>query len=186
MRRGVRSADYDERLKRLFEARSQGDTAFLIESLRRDPETAPLAASWLANQGVAEAIPALVRMLDVSDSFARSAAVRALDALGPPELAKARLIEIAKHDDDRFVRSSASTALGGFRDHALTPLLISLLRDPDWPVRSGAAIGLGRLGDKTALGPLRAGLRGLWRSPFRWYVQRLAYKRAIQALEQSS
>jgi hypothetical protein len=128
-----RSSDYDERLRRLFLAKSEGDMAFLIESLRLDPELASLSASWLADAGVDESLPALIRTLDAANSFARSAALRALEKLGPPANAKDKVIELAKDDDDRFVRAHASTVLGSYKDHSLTPLLISLLHDPEWP-----------------------------------------------------
>jgi HEAT repeat protein len=75
----------DTALSRLFEARARGDTAYLIESLRLEPEHAGLAAEWLADEGVGEAAPALTRLLDVADPNARVAAIKALERLGPPD-----------------------------------------------------------------------------------------------------
>ena len=47
----------DAALSRLFDARARGDISYLIESLRLEPEYAGLAATWLADEGVTEAIP---------------------------------------------------------------------------------------------------------------------------------
>jgi HEAT repeat protein len=178
-----RSADYDERLRRLFEARRKGETAYLIDSLRTDPELAPSAAAWLADAGSVEAIPNLIHALEVANPFARSAGLRALQKLGPPASAKAKIVDLAQHDPDRFVRSRASTVLGYYGDRSLTPLLLALLRDPDWQVRTGAAVGLGKHGDLQALEPLRAELKKLRRTPWIWYLSRLGYKQSIQELE---
>lgn len=180
-----RPADYDERLRLLFEAKNRGDTAYLIDALRREHDVSGLPARWLADDAVTEAIPALVEMLDVSGPRARCAAIRALDRLGPPEDAKSRLIEMALSDDDNLVREWAAATLGHFsNDVQLTPLLISLLADSDWHVSSGAATGLQGMGDVRALEPLQATLRRLRKSPLQWYLHRLPFKEAIAALKE--
>jgi hypothetical protein len=177
-----RPADFDERLRQLFEARRRGDTQYLIEALRRDRDVSTLPAKWLAEDGITDAIPALVEMLDAADPHARWAAVAALDKLGPPEEARARLVEMARRDDDRYVRGRASAALGRYGGDDLTPLLLSVLADPDWHVSQGAALGLGRRGDLVALGAIRTRLRELRRSPLQWYLHRPAYREAIRDL----
>jgi HEAT repeat protein len=102
---------------------------------------------------VTEAILALVELLDVANPLARWAAIAGRDKLGPPEKVKPRLIEMALTDEDRFVREWAAATLGHYpEDRELTPLLLSLLADPDWHVNSGAT-GLRGMGDIAALGP---------------------------------
>lgn len=143
MKTSRKTADFDERLGLLFAARKRGDTAYLIEALRREHDVSTLPAKWLAEDGVTEAIPALLDLLDVGNPRARCQAIRALDKLGPPPEAKPRLIEMALKDEDNLVREWASATLGHYpEDRELTPLPISLLADPDWHVSSGAATGL--------------------------------------------
>jgi HEAT repeat protein len=179
-----RPADYDERLALLFEAKRRHDYAYLIEALRREHDVSLLPARWLADAGVVEAVPTLVELLDASDPVARSHAIMALQKLGFPEEARPRLVEMARADEDRYVRGWAASVLGEFNGgREITRLLVSLLADPDWFVSSGAAAGLGRHGDVLALPPLRARLRQLRRSPLRWYRYRLRYRHAIAALE---
>jgi HEAT repeat protein len=172
----------DAWLARLFRAHREGDLVYIIESLRFAPEDASVAAHWLADAGATEAIPELVRLLDVAHGPARGAAARALQRLGPPEEAKRRLVEMARTDDRVGTRVVAAIALGEYRDPALTNVLVELLDDPNWNVRRGAAAGLEKLGDPTALEPLRRGLRSLRWRPFWWYLNRVAYKKAIKAL----
>ena len=93
MKTSRKTADFDERLGLLFAARKRGDTAYLIEALRREHDVSTLPAKWLAEDGVTEAIPALLDLLDVGNPRARCQAIRALDKLGPPPEAKPRLIE---------------------------------------------------------------------------------------------
>jgi hypothetical protein len=159
-------ADYEERLSLLFEAQRRGDTEYLIEALRREHDVSTLPAKWLAERGVTEAIPALVELLDVANPRARCSAISALEKLGPPLEAKPRLVEMARTDDDRYVRGWAAPILGDYDGgEEITGLLLSLLDDSDWFVSSGAATGLGRHGDVVALGPLKTRLRQLRRSP---------------------
>jgi HEAT repeat protein len=169
-------------LARLFDARARGDTAYLVESLRLEPENASLAAKWLADEGVADAIPALIRLFDAADPSARIAAIKALDELGLPDSVRTRLVEIVKTDENDGVRMWAASALGSYGDPELTPLLVSLLADPSWQVSVEAAGALGRQGDPSALVPLRLARRSLRRSPVRFYLHRRVYSAAIKAL----
>jgi HEAT repeat protein len=176
-------ADHDERLRLAFEAKRRKDYGYLIEALRWEHDVSMLPAKWLADAGVTEAIPALIPLLDVSEPVVRCQAIQALETLGPPEEAKPRLIEMARADQDRYVRGWAASTLGHYKTgHEITDLLLSLLDDPDWFVSSGAASGLGRHDDVVALPPLKTRLRQLRRSPLRWYRYRLPYKEAIAAL----
>jgi len=174
--------DADARVARLFDAHARGDTDYLIESLTSDPENATLPASWLSEAGEMRAVPALVRLLESSNPATRTSATQALAQLGPPIEAKSRLIELME-DESGSVRSWACSAVGHYKDPELLPILVSLLDDDDWRVRNGAAIGLGKLGDSRALLALRGALRRSRRSPLRWYLNRIALKRAIQMLK---
>jgi HEAT repeat protein len=172
----------DAPLSRLFEARARGDTAYLIESLRLEPEHAGLAASWLADDEVGEAIPALTWLLNASDPHARVAAIKALERLRLPPDVKPQLVEMAETDSDHGVRSWATSAIGSYGDRQLTPLLISLLADPSSRVSSAAVLALRKQGDPSALPRLRLARRSLRRSPLRLYVYRRLYRDAIKTL----
>ena len=141
-----------------------------------------MPARWLSESGEMRAVPALVRLLGSSNPEVRISATRALEQLGPPIEAKSRLIELMEDESDA-VRSWACSAVGHYKDPELLPVLLSLLDDDDWRVRNGAAMGLGKLGDSRALLALRGALRRSRRSPLRWYLNRIALKRAIQMLK---
>src|SRR5439155_7275073 len=104
----------------------EGDTAFLIESLRLDPENASLSAKWLADLGETGAIPILVRMLDSPIAGVRTSAMSAFYDLGPPAETKPRLTEIARADPDPVAQMWGAIALGRFGDAGLVPLLLEL------------------------------------------------------------
>jgi HEAT repeat protein len=178
----ARRDDHDERTARLFRARGEGDTSYLIESLLREPEFAPLPAQWLADMECAEAVPALVRVLDAANPEARAHAARALYRLGPPPETKARLIEMANSDPETAASMWATTALGRFRDSSLVPLLLSQLGSPNWRIRSAAATALGETGDPGALEALRRARRRELLSPASWVMNRSAYNKAIASL----
>jgi HEAT repeat protein len=174
--------DADDRLALLFDAHARGDTDYLIESLTRDPENATMPARWLSEAGEMQAVPALVCLLGSSNPEVRTSATRALGQLGPPIEAKDRLIELME-DESGAVRSWACSAVGHYKDPELRRIMLPLLNDDDWRVRNGAAMGLGELGDRRALLALRSALRRSRRSPLRWYLNRIALKRAIQMLK---
>jgi HEAT repeat protein len=175
-------SDRDEQVRRLFEAKAEGDTSYLIESLLREPELAFAPAKWLADMQEAEAIPALTRVLDAANSEARAGAAHALYRLGPPPEAKARLVEMADTDPALVSRMWATTALGKFRDSHLVPLLVELLDSSSWRLRSAAVTALGETGDQTALEPLRRARRRELRSPLCYFLNRAAYRNAIASL----
>lgn len=172
----------DPALSRLFQARARGDTQYLIESLRLEPEHAGLTAKWLADKDVSDAIPALTWLLDVADPNARVASIKALERLGLPDDVKPRLVEIARTDSDDGVRSWATSAIGSYGDRELTPLLTSLLADPSWRVSSAAVLALRKQGDPSALQALRLARRSLRRNPVRFYIYRRLYRDAIKTL----
>lgn len=178
----------DERFRRLMLAKEQRDVGYLVESLTYDPHRAELPAKWLGDWGATEATPSLIRLLSSPHADTRRAVVHALGRLGPPPEVRDALIELARSDPDPPVRWDppvrcwACSALGGYEDAALVPILVAALDDADWRVRVGAAAALGQTGDAQAVAPLRRGLRRLRRNPFLWYLSRLAYKHSLTAL----
>jgi HEAT repeat protein len=171
----------DTSLSRLFDAKARGDRAYLIESLRLEPEHAGLAADSLANEGATEAIPNLTRLLGAADPNARIAAIKALERLGLPDQLKPRLLEIAR-TDEAGVRAWATSALGSYGDRDLTPFLVSLIDDPSWRVSSAAVLALRKQGDPLALERVREARRSLWRSPARFWLYRRLYTDVIREL----
>jgi HEAT repeat protein len=176
--RDASDKDIGERFLRVREAKAQADTKYLVEALR-DPDNRSAAAEYLADLGAIEAIPPLMRLLDVADPYVRAAAAQALGRLGAWE-ALPRLREIAADDQD-FVRSWAIGAIGDIGDPEDVDLLISLLADPSMRVRAAAALALGLFRDPKAAEPLRAARARLRRSPLEWCLYRRLYKRAAKA-----
>jgi HEAT repeat protein len=176
-------SDHDLPLARLHQARREGDADYLLEALRLDPHGAAIAATWLADMQRHDAIPTLVELLDVGSPLARARAASALYKLGPPLQAKSRLVEMAGSDPDPGARVWALYALSKFQDRALVPLLIRALDSPDTQVRRAAVTALGETGDKEALDPVRRARRRERRTPLSWYMNHLAYRTALAALE---
>jgi HEAT repeat protein len=172
-------SDREERLRRIFAAKEDGDTDYLIASLR-DPDYRHMAAKFLAElaerKSFPEAIPALLRLLDANDPHTRSSAALALGRLRAEEAAP-RLVGVAQQDPIAWVRAWAVGALGDLRDQRTVPVIITLLQDPDWRVRRSAAVVLGELGDERAIHPLERGL-----AAERW-IGRRPYRKALRQLK---
>jgi hypothetical protein len=119
----------DERLRRLFRAKHEGDTDFLIAALSHyGGDEVGLPATWLAQAGEKRAIPQLTRLLSASSPDARRSAAKALEELGPPESAKGRLVQLARDDPDAPARSWAIGALGKYRDQSMIPMIVAFSR----------------------------------------------------------
>ena len=164
----------------LLEAKERGDQDYLIRALL-DPDLRSLAADLVGQLKIREASGQLIRLLDAADSVVRISAARALGAIGAVE-ALPRLREMAMGEAEDGVRSWAVGAIGDIGDPEDLDFLVALLEDRSMRVRGAAALGLGRLGDKKALGPLRTARRKLRRSPVEWYWHRRVYNRAIGTL----
>jgi len=153
----ARSADSDDRLKRIVEAKHAKDAGYLIGALT-DPDHRPLAASYLGNLEAIDAAEPLARLLDAADPYARAAAAYALGKVGAVEVLP-RLRELASRDPEAFVRANAVDALGELRDDVSFDDLITRLEDRSWKVRGSAALALGAIGDPRAIAALRAARR---------------------------
>jgi len=111
-----------------------------------------VACSALGELGDPRAIEPLMKRLDDSDWFVRSAACGALGELGDP-----RAIEplIKRLDDSVFsVRREACAALGKLGGQKAMEALIKGLDDSHYLVRKAACAALGRLVDERAVEPL--------------------------------
>lgn len=100
-------------------------------------------------------LPELEAILDSSDADVRRWCGETICAIGGPatyELLK-RLLQ---DPDDPRMRIAAATALGDTREHFTMEVLLQALDDESWEVRQVALKGLGHLGAKEALEPIRA------------------------------
>lgn len=159
----------------LFEAKDHADVAYLLDVLRRDPRHRSMAAKFLGELRVREAVRPLMQLLGAGDRVTRSSAAEALAAIGDPEAVPA-LLERLRDEKEVVPRTFAITALGNLKDaRALNPLC-ELLTDADVLVRQSAANALGVLGSPDALEPLRNAL-----PTERWY-DRGRHRQAIRKL----
>lgn len=129
-----------------------------IKSKYAAPYLAELAANsdsfviggQLVEIGGPEAAQALLKMLKDPNDFVKCHAIDRLGQLTPPE-AVGPLIETLNSGSEK-VRASAAGVLGAFKDRRATDALIGVVQSsPSWWVRSRAADGLGRSGDRRAV-----------------------------------
>ena len=112
------------------------------------------AITRLAKQG-ADAVPTLAGVIRRGPSVqARQNAVWALTRIDAPDARAA--VRAALLDPDAGVRQAATHSAGLLRDAAALPSLLEELGSSSLHLRRNAATALGRLGDKTAVGPLLA------------------------------
>lgn len=159
-------------------AKKEKNVTRLFESLR-DPEHRFLAAKYLGELGVQEAIPDLIRLLRGGDAATRSSAAEALGMLDA-RTATPDLVELARHDELVVPRTFAITALGSLGDARAVEPLSELLSDENILIRQSAARALGALGDDTAIEALRAAA-----ARERWYSRGL-HKKAIRRIRERS
>lgn len=162
----------DERIRALLTAKNERDSGYLIGALV-DPDIRFMAAAYLGDIGATEAVPALLRLLSVGHPKTRTAAARALGRLSAVE-AVPRLMELAANDPDLAARSHSIQALANIGDRRAQSLLIDLLDDSNWLLRSDVVYALGVMGDEGAIAPLQAAASK--RSLFR----RRAYRKAMR------
>jgi HEAT repeat protein len=141
----------------VYEAARRRDTATLTAMLD-EPSVRHLAARHLGHLRHREAVPSLVALLSDDDRAVRLAAVRALGDLGEASTGPA-LRAVAETDSDPGIRSWALVAVGKTRDPQAMTFLIGELQRSDVELRRVAAFALGELGDRRALGALRAARR---------------------------
>ena len=163
-----------KRLTELFEAREQGNVAFLLDGLR-DPAHRAVAIAHLGELRPEAAIQPLIPLLRAGDRATRSGAAEVLGKLGAREAVPA-LLDLASDDRDVVPRTYAITALGALGDLRAVLPLCELLGDESIVVRQSAARALGVLGDPRAIEPL-----GNFAKRERWYSRGI-HKRSIRMI----
>ncbi len=128
-------------LARRGDARGLADLQAAVT--RGDPDERRRAVPALGKLDDERAAWILVEVLASDDEVLESAAVQALDELGP--LATPALRMALEHDRDH-VRWHAARALGAIADPDTAPALAHALADPDYRVRWAAAEALVNLG----------------------------------------
>lgn len=124
------------------------------------PETIKGHAAWaLAFIGV-EAKEILYREISADSPVVRAAVVGALGkvAQDTPEEKVFNILINALCDSDETVRTEAAAVLGNLSYQPAIPRLIELLDYADGESRKAAALALMKMGDRTALEPLKASL----------------------------
>ncbi len=148
-------------------AKAPGAAESLMRACR-DPhrEVRADAAKALAWRPYAEAVPALLPLLDDTDTVVRWCAVSAVGALGNVGAsARVALSKVLVVDDKAVlmrghatIAARAAWALGAIGQYAARPVLLGALHDARPDMRMEAATALGRLGGpgvRAALLPLR-------------------------------
>ncbi len=134
-------------------------TADIVSGLLTDPNNRlrEVAYAWFEHNPNPAMVPQLAQLLEKEqDEFLRPSIIRALAAHGTdPRVQKILLPDVKRGQD--FFRSAVIEALGEYRAaYALTD--IADVAKLDGPLQDDAAIALGRIGDKRAMGTL-AGLQ---------------------------
>jgi HEAT repeat protein len=107
-------------------------------------------ADLIAELGIEDAIPALGKVVDHSDSRVRKSVANALARIGTP--AAARHLHTALRDEDPKVRLAVATELKGAGLSGLVmPIVNELERDEDPAVREELCRALGRIGTPDAV-----------------------------------
>lgn len=129
---------------------------------RLGPDAGPLGRVWLLRQleriGRAEVVPQVARLLGDADALIRESARRALQKNSSKE-ANAALQEALGSAGEPAWRVAILNALAERRDPSNLSLLLKDTTSGNDDVRSAAVIGLAKLGDKSAVGPVEAAMK---------------------------
>ncbi len=177
------SDDRSERFGRIYRARQEGDATYLCAALR-DPDWRGAAAGYLADLNAREAVPELIRLLDVAEPTDRAAAAKALGRLRAGEAVE-RLTEVAASDPVDPTRSYAIGSLGMIGDRRALEQIKQLLKDPEPWIRVAAIAALARFRDADADLAIRLARRteSNWRLRYRyWRALRGARSRRTAAV----
>jgi HEAT repeat protein len=158
-------------------ARRDGDIETLVAALQ-DKTEASMAADFLGDIGAVSAIPALVPLLESTDSHQRAAAALSLGKLKASD-ACPRIMEIAEQDEVPWVRCCATLALGDLPCDS-GELLLRVLGDADIRVRRAAATVLMASGQVDAISALNAA-----RKLEHWFSRGI-YRKATRRIERRS
>ncbi|MEH2266048.1 HEAT repeat domain-containing protein [Nostoc sp.] len=124
------------------------------------PESAKGHAVWALGFIGAEAKEHLYREINSDSADVRAAVVGAIAKIAEEgtEEGAFQILVNALTDSSLMVRCEAASALGSLAYQPAIPNLVELLHHPDWETRKAAALALMKIGDRTALAPLRATL----------------------------
>jgi putative membrane-bound dehydrogenase-like protein len=114
------------------------------------PAVVERAMAALAKRGEVAPLRELLRTS--GDARTRTNAVWTLTRISGEEARAASRVALA--DADAIVRTAAMHSVALWRDYAATDALLAELRKPDAHSRRGAAMALGRIGDRRAIAPL--------------------------------
>ncbi len=132
-------------------------TSEMMETLMASPNDRlrEVAYGYFEQNPSPSLLPKMLVALDKEEGeFVRPALVRALAALPrAPKAAEALIRDAARGID--FFRSTVIEALGDYKIAAAIPRLTEIAK-VDGPLQDDAAIALGKIGDKSALGTLAA------------------------------
>jgi HEAT repeat protein len=187
------SPNWRERHKAAITLGAIGEVAAapgLIRALERTDEVGPVfeaVVASLAGFG-AEAIPHLRDALGHPTRPVRLGAVQALTAIKDGEALKQAgvlhaLLEMAWSDPEAWVRKAAMPLLTKHKQPGLLPVLVEATKHKEYPVRWGAAIALGELGDREGVEPLIAAVKDRNRDVRRSAVTALGKLRDPRAVE---
>jgi HEAT repeat protein/nucleoside phosphorylase len=140
-------------LKALGHIGDASATPYLINALAHsDARTRTMAARSLAQIGDPRAVDPLMQTLDDENSFVRAAAALSLGRFSNGHIA-VRLDQIATHDSDAAVRSSAINSLGRMGSSRDLRMLERIIRDStdDYWVRAVAVKAYGALTQETPM-----------------------------------
>jgi HEAT repeat protein len=163
------SASWRERQQAAAALGEIGDAAAapaLLRALEKADDVQPVfdaVVAALAGFG-AQALPYLRDALSHPTRPVRLGAVQALSAIkGGEALGQAgvldALLEIARSDPEAWVRKAAMPLLTRHRHPGLLPVLVEAAQHKEYPVRWGAVIALGDLGDPGGVDPLIAAVK---------------------------
>ena len=123
------------------------------------PTPGPLGRIWLLKQleriGRAEAVPAIAQLLADQDANVRESARRALQK-NPDPAANTALQQAFAAANTPAWKTALMNALAERNDPANLALLAKAAASDDDGVRIAAVIGLAKLGDRSAMGPIAA------------------------------
>jgi HEAT repeat protein len=134
---------------------SEDETEILLNALKSEKGYVRVSAAMALGQKKEKAATdALLKMLTQDYPLAGHSAAMALGELGDEKAIGALMNELKNNEKD-YIRSSTAVALGKLEAEESVPFLIERLRDTKASVRSNAALVLGKMGDESAVEPLK-------------------------------
>jgi HEAT repeat protein len=139
----------DERVRRLIIAKQEGDTDYLIKSAleEAEPSTRTIAIRYLVKLNAIDAIPSLIRLLNVQNESVRIAAVKSLGQLKAAD-ALQELERILDTDADGAARAWALISISQLDNAIALEMARKYCGDPDWKLRSQVMVTIRKYGTR--------------------------------------